>query len=302
MRSTLPCLLLLVLAVSVHGQTQRLYLDSNLNRVTDSTKAATKVVLRKYVDDTTLWAASQYTMDNRLIVEGVYKDRGLTVPNGPFKYYYNDANSHYLHHSGYFFNGVKYGEWIDYYPDGKKMKLATLRGDQLNGPYELYNGKDTIPAVKGQYLKGKKNGEWTSATGTDIYQDGVKVRSIPNEAYATSQAMLEHKRDSLQQSEHFVHAVQPEQFASYMSKKLSSYFSSHDRIDGTTSIVILFTVNEKGQPTNGRAWGQVDSELQKRIAKAIDMASPWVPAQKNGKPVPEMIHYTFIENNTLKLH
>jgi antitoxin component YwqK of YwqJK toxin-antitoxin module len=295
MKPVTPFLILLFIACCAHAQSTRIYLDRNLQSVTDTNEAVTQVILSKYAEDTTLWVASQYTMSRHLIVEGVYKDRELTVPNGPFKYYVNADGRDYLAHSGYFFNGVKYGEWIDYYQSGKKMKVVTVRGNEANGLYEIFTEKDTVPVIKGYYVKGKKDGEWTSPAGTDTYKDGVKIKSIPNKERERQMAMLEHVKDSLTNPSHMVPAIQPAEFAKYMEQKIGSYFRSHDRRDASTSIVIEFIVDEKGKLSNGKGLGKLDEEIQRRIVSAIDMASPWVPATLNGKPIKQKVHYMFTE-------
>jgi antitoxin component YwqK of YwqJK toxin-antitoxin module len=299
MKPILPCLLFILCAMSVRAQTTRIYLDYNLNPVTDSTKATSRIMLSKYADDTTLWAVSQYTMDNHLLIEGVYKDRDLAVPSGPFKYYYNNGNYHSLHHSGSFFNGVKYGQWIDYFVDGQKMKVVTLRGNVMDGLYEEYSDNDTIPMLKGQYVKGKREGEWTTDTGIDTYKDDKLVRTTTSRKSRQQSALLQRALDSLKNRDHIVNAIQPAEFASYMSGKLSSWFHSHDRLNGTTSILITFTVDETGKLLNGAASGVFDEEFEQRVAKAIEMASPWVPAKSNGKPIKQLVHYTFVETKNI---
>ncbi len=96
----------------VKGQTT-IYVDDQLNQVTDSTKANSKLALKKYTDDTALWAVSQYTLSNKLLAQGVFKDREMTIPHGDFKYYYLHDTTYYLKRSGGFFNGAKFGEWIE---------------------------------------------------------------------------------------------------------------------------------------------------------------------------------------------
>ena len=64
---------------SVKAQTTIL-VDDQLNQVTDPTKANSKLILKKDNEDTSLWAVSQYTFSNKLIAQGVYKDREMTIP------------------------------------------------------------------------------------------------------------------------------------------------------------------------------------------------------------------------------
>jgi antitoxin component YwqK of YwqJK toxin-antitoxin module len=295
-----PTFLLLVtvgIATCAHAQTKRLYFDNNLNAVTDSTKAASKVILSKYADDTSLWAASQYTMDNRLTVEGVYKDQNLTIPHGPFKYYLNIGGKNILAHSGSFFNGVKYGEWIDYYADGKKMRLTTMRGEEMNGPFAYYNDRDTTPSMKGQYVKGKKNGPWISAGKTDIFKDGIITETIPNKEYEKRNAMIVDAAQRLRRQEHITAAIEPIDFGKYMQQRLSSYFKPYFEKSAGTAIIIMFTVNEQGKLSNGKSLTRVSDDVQLQVAHAIDNAPYWAPAQANGKPVSQNVNYTFIYDN-----
>lgn len=113
MKRLLLCLFGFILISNlVKGQTT-IYVDDQLNQVTDSTKANSKLALKKYTDDTALWAVSQYTLSNKLLAQGVFKDREMTIPHGDFKYYYLHDTTYYLKRSGGFFNGAKFGEWIE---------------------------------------------------------------------------------------------------------------------------------------------------------------------------------------------
>ncbi|MBS1526240.1 MAG: hypothetical protein JST19_11355 [Bacteroidetes bacterium] len=260
--------------------------------------AATKVILSKFTEDTTLWKASQFDMINhQLMVEGVYKDPEMTIPNGPFKYYFNGAGQHTLMHSGYFVNGARYGEWIDYYSDGRRMKLQTFRNNELNGPFLVYGVHDTVPAIKGNYLKGKKYGEWVSASKTDIYEDDVLKESIPNKDYEKEKARLLEASEKFRRQAHMVDAIEPVNFATYMQQKLSVYFSPYVDKRAGTAIIIVFTVTDQGKLINGRSLTRVSDAVQERVARAIDEAPWWTPAQANGKAVSQKITYTFNLDN-----
>ena len=293
MKPLLSLFCLVFCVYTSHAQKTVIYYDANLTPVTDSALAASKVILSKYADDTTLWAATQYTIAGQLMVEGVYKDRELATPDGQFKYYYNDAYNHYLKRSGVFFNGMKNGQWIEYLGNGKIMQLITYRGNVLNGLYEQYNGADSIPTVKGNYLNGKKNGEWITGDDITIYDEGIVMKSSTNYAYRKKEAKWHNLRDSIAASRHLINAVQPPNFEEYMWQKLSAYFNTHGNWDSSTSIAIQFMIDEKGKLSGGKALAEVDSELQERIAKVIDMASAWAPATENGKPVKQRFTYTF---------
>jgi len=296
MKPTLTLLIAIVMALPVCAQAQRIYFDVNMNPVTDSTKAASKVLLGKYSEDTTLWSAKQYTMDNKLMVDGVYKDRALNVPNGPFKYYFNNGDSHYLAHSGTFFNGAKFGEWIDYYADGKRMKLTTMRAGQMNGPFAYYNDRDTTPTVTGQYLQGKKTGEWVYASRTDVYKDDVVVQSTPNKEYEKQNAMIIAAAQKKRRSQ-MTSATAPPDFGQYMQRRLASYFKPYMETQAGTAIILTFTVTEQGKLINGKSLTKVNDNVQEQVARAIETAPYWTPAENDGKPVAQKINYTFVLDN-----
>lgn len=291
-------LITMALALPVCAQTQRIFVDANMRQVTDSTRAAAKVILGKYADDTTLWAAAQYTMDGKLAVEGVYKDKQLRVPDGPFKYYNTSAyGERYLAQSGSFFNGAKFGEWIDYYADGRKKKLQTFRNNVLNGPYAVYNPLDTTTTLKGNYLKGKRNGEWVAGWGTEIYDDDVLVKTIPGKAYLQQKAMLDNAAENLRRQQHMTNAIEPVDFSKFLSQRLANYFKPYFERNAGTAIVITFTITEQGKLTNGRTATNVSDDIQKQVARAIDAAPYWTPAQMNGKPISQRMTYTLTFDN-----
>ncbi|HEY4326571.1 MAG TPA: hypothetical protein VGN20_21480, partial [Mucilaginibacter sp.] len=262
MKYLLPYLVFFITAASsVQAQTT-IYLDDNLGPVADSTKAGSKVIIKRYADDTTLWAISQYSLKNKLLVQGVYKDREMQIPHGDFKYYYLRDTTYYLEKSGGFFNGAKFGEWIEYYPDGKKMMVANYRNNILNGPYEVYNKWATDPVTKGSYLKGIKDGVWIMPGGvTKTYKDGVVIET-------TGEEDPEEARQRVKKSQNFKDARQPSSFDHYVQEKFGFYFNSLQPSNAIRRLVVEFTVDEHGRLSYKSARADLSNNF---INKIIDL-------------------------------
>ncbi|CAN5331397.1 hypothetical protein BH09BAC6_BH09BAC6_14800 [soil metagenome] len=232
------------------------------------------------------------------MVEGVYKDKGLAVPHGPFKYYDNTGQTPYLKTTGYFFNGQKFATWTDYSPNGNKRLISTYRGNVLNGPYVMYALADTLPVVTGQYLKGQKDGEWVYRNVIDTYRNGEKIASVPNEAFERQRQRNWQAADRIKAAGYANAAKEPAEFIPYMRKKLDFLFRGTGG-PGMVSLVIQFTVNTDGKLTDGIIIGKDNMRYSKRIAEAIDGAPNWKPAQRAGTPVMQKVTYTFTEDRAV---
>lgn len=254
------------------------------------------MLFTKNAEDTTLWSVSQFTMNDVLMMQGVYKDKNLTAPHGEFKFYNFKGTNHSLVSSGYYFNGIKYGPWIEYYPDGHKRTVKTLRNDQLNGPYEVYGDHDSIPSIKGQYIKGQKDGEWITPLYTEVYKDGIRLSYTPKKSHEEIMLDLKKAQDSLKAARHFIDAKASKEFVSYMRKKLGFYFLAHKFEAGVTSIDIIFTVGEDGKLSDGELQTNDSYRYENRVNDIIKDTPAWQPATLNGKPVTQRITYTFSED------
>lgn len=273
---------------SVKAQTT-IYLDDQLSQVSDVTKASSKIILKKYTEDTALWAVSQYSLNDKLLAQGVYKDREMTIPNGDFKYYYLHDTTYYLKRSGGFFNGAKFGEWIEYYPNGRKMTVENYRNNKLNGPYERYNLNDTVPAVKGLYNKGIRDGVWLMSQGERlVYKDGVIIEK-------TGQKDPEEADRIRKERQGFKDAQQSAEFEAYVQQSFKFYFSGLPPSNGIRTLVVEFIVDEQGKLSFENVSTNLNDNIIKRIVKIIAQAPRWKPATSNGKPVSENIHYTITE-------
>ena len=86
--------------------------------------------------------------------------------DGEWKYYYNDSNDKTVKKVGVYRSGLKQGQWITYYRDGRIMKKESFRNDELNGAVFVYT-PEGIPLSEVWYRNGKKHGVYR-----EYYPDG----------------------------------------------------------------------------------------------------------------------------------
>ncbi|HVS94346.1 MAG TPA: hypothetical protein VHE59_20050 [Mucilaginibacter sp.] len=122
--------------------------------------------------------------------------------------------------------------------------------------------------------------------------------SIPNKEYEKRNTMIIDAARKARRKLHMIDAIEPANFGSYMQQKLASYFRPYVSKSAGTAIIIVFTVNEQGKLSNGRSLTNVSNVVQEQVARAIDDAPYWTPAEANGKPVSQNINYTFVLDNT----
>src|SRR5437588_10807781 len=259
MKRTLLLIVFTPIIYCARAQSTRIFLNQYFDAVDDSVLASYKVILTKWPGDTSLWAVSRYTMKNQLVVEGIYKDRAMTIPNGDFKYYYNQDSVHYLTESGGYFNGAKFGAWIKYFPDGKKKTLVTYRDNILNGACETYSDYSPDPLTMGQYVNGKKDGKWIFPSITDTYKDDVEIAFEHNTSFDREIARRRRAEQKRKKELHFIDAREAYDFVEYMRPQLKAYFAKWPPSNSIKEITISFTVNEDGKLSNDELLEEADN-------------------------------------------
>ena len=110
-------------------------------------------------------------VDEKLVSEEHYKD-GLL--DGESITYYPDKEKPFeiINYK----NGVKYGKWIKYFPNGNMMTETTYKDGKLEGPFVNYDPDGKL-IVKGQYKDGEMDGVWLyyDETGT-LYRKEVYIK------------------------------------------------------------------------------------------------------------------------------
>jgi hypothetical protein len=137
-----------------------------------------------------------------------------------------------------------------------------------------------------------------SASKTDVYKDDVIVETIPNKEYEKQNALIIKAAEKLRRQSHRTNAAEPAGFGEFMQQRLASYFRPYINLSAGTAIIITFTVTEDGKPTNGKSLTSVSDDVQRQVARAIDVAPYWTPAESNGRPISQNITYTFVLDNS----
>ncbi|MEK0443017.1 MAG: hypothetical protein RL403_1995, partial [Bacteroidota bacterium] len=133
--------------------------------------------------------AVRYSSDSSIVGTGLVEKN---LPNGLWKFYTAKTNT--LVTEGTFKNGLRDGQWASYHANGKQKELADYREGKLFGParffdangflvkemifqdsilvgkYSEYFGSEAVDyysdpsqlKVEGNYLAGKKEGQWLS--------------------------------------------------------------------------------------------------------------------------------------------
>ena len=101
----------------------------------------------------------------RILVTKVSK--GLI--DGKYEEYYANGNTFM---SGRYEDGKKEGEWKTYTEEGYLWKKHTYKNGQLNGKFVNYYTKTGVEETVGNYVNGKKSGNWNS-----YYSSGRKKLS-----------------------------------------------------------------------------------------------------------------------------
>jgi len=159
------------------------------------------------------------------------------------------------------------------------------------------NPLDSTPNLKGNYLKGKRTGEWVAGWGTEVYDDDVLVKTIPSKAYLRQTAIMNEAADKVRREANITNAIEPIDFGKFLQQRLASYFKPYFDKNAATEIIIAFTITEQGKLTNGRSVTKVSDSVQEQVARAINAAPYWAPAQRNGKPITQQMTYTLVFDN-----
>ena len=153
-------------------------------------------------------AVKDYTIDNTIIMEGLYSTDGFR--EGDFKFYYPDGK---LRLSAKYKKNIATGEWYWYYANGKEQAIIYFPQDPQDfrfikyateeGTITLENGSGNFTwhtdnfesligdnIVSGSFTSGKRSGDWNfvssvrpwdnSISFTEHYDDGKFMRRINN--------------------------------------------------------------------------------------------------------------------------
>ncbi len=277
---------LLILAVSAFGQASKIYITSDNKYSYDAVNAVSYILVSKTPDS--LYFVRQFNMKDSIELEATYVDNQLSVQHGEYKLYrwekqvrttkfdYNTKKldtlivqgKNYLSTKGYYINGIKEGEWIDYYRDGCRQKLNTFHAGKLNGSFKMYGPGNTI-SIEGGYLNDKLNGIWYNfsfkgdTSGIDYYSDGVLKKHI---SYLSDKKF----------KSHFKLGMPSYDLSYYINKKISK--EDRDTIYKNYYGKYTFTLTKEGKLTNAIIERVNNLKVDTDIIEIFLAGSLWKPA------------------------
>ena len=190
------CLCAFIVATTLFAEAQEsatLYYSSQWELTTKDSAQYYRICKIELGTSVFVGEVRDFTMNGQLLMEGFYKNG---TKNGEFTSYYTTGQ---IESRGKFVDDFRSGIWMYYYPNGKLLRRVeffnTLPNEFVvaesydpegnpviqNGTgewvyeYEWYRIPSKL-VVKGQFLKGKKEGEWTCGlvNGIPLYREIFK--------------------------------------------------------------------------------------------------------------------------------
>lgn len=259
-------LLILIPFLSV-AQTTKTYLT--LNGVpTSNTSIASSYVIVQKLDADSAYIAKQYSMHDTLMSVGYYKDDHLTVPNGKFTYYSKmrvsingkDSIINFVRQTGFYSNGQKTGQWVNYASKGVKVSVSTYEYDHLNGAYTNYD------LTKGGWTTGNMINDKNVGSSYMFNADSLIIREIQfkDGVFVNS---IEHLQD----------AEPKYDFYSYLEKKLKPYKA----ILLTSAPLVRYTITKDGAIVDPVVINGINHEIDSALVAALKTAPLFSPAKYN---------------------
>lgn len=186
-------LALMYTSLSAFSQVKTVYYDEEEDHViADSTQAASYAIYGKLTGDS-VFTFKKYDADGYVMVTGAFKDDSLQVPHGKFVYYdwvdqittlgntlpVADGKDRYILLTGNYKDGKREGRWLTFYPNGSLKSVVTFVDNVLNGESKSFDTKGRLQ-TSGNFLSGKKTGEWISSGGRkiELYEDGKLLSTV----------------------------------------------------------------------------------------------------------------------------
>ncbi|MCC8425912.1 hypothetical protein [Mucilaginibacter sp. UR6-11] len=280
MKSVLFTIIMLLYSFLGYTQISKMYLNNKAENV--APEKATSYILIEKVGDSA-YVAQQNDMTNKILLKGSYKDEMLTIPHGKFFYYnkwihypniYDKQHADtttYLEYAGFFLNGVKVGTWIDYDKNGKKVFMYTFVNNKVKGPFQAYNSSGQL-IQKGNLDDNKKEGDW------ETYEPGMNKPSY-------TEVYLQDKL--IKKSIHFVKAVPPRNFESYLKKALKKH------MDSLNNVTVLLSINKEGKIDSVTVNKVLNAAISKAVINAFLNAPLFSPGLYDGQPVKQTSYFSF---------
>ncbi|MBD1365823.1 energy transducer TonB [Mucilaginibacter sp. ZT4R22] len=233
-------------------------------------------------------------MRNVLMFKGTFLDEELTVPHGKASYYKLAVNQRQVsehqsamdttlqvYRTGYYLNGKKEGNWVEYFLNGNMQMIRSFVADTLDGPYKEFDFSGRL-FRQGNYLKGDREGDWY------LYYTDSTVQVCTRFRKNRFIDMTEYSREDL------MHGAYPNfNFSRYILKSLKNL--GLPPITG--NVIVAFTITEDGTLNDPKLEVGVNPILDKAIIDAISKSPKWVSARKKKVPVSQTSSFVFSYRN-----
>jgi TonB family protein len=291
------------------------YLDSNLSITTKINASFIGIALKS--DDH--WLLYALYSDTTPVIKAFYKDKKLTVKDGPYTIYYPNKNKimegYYLNNklnatwkfyyengqlkdSGAFKDNQMIGEWMSWYPNGQIMIKAnyttvpeestgTIYSNEAvpiafkNGPFSSWYADGNLEA-SGSFVNNTIDGEWK------WYHDNGKPSTI--EIYKNGKINSLTCFDSTGKNAGDYCSIQkPAVLKKYGNYKEFIYQNLawpeeaiKKKIEGT--VKVRFTVNKEGKLEKLEVEGEQEI-LKKAVMELFKSMPEWYPAISHNRPI-----------------
>ena len=271
MKKTLTIIFFTCFIITANAQNHKAFLDKKGAQI-DSANATSYIIYGKFSD--TSWVMKLYSMNNAIVQMGTYKDQNLSISNGKFIYYKDFSKDKKKGNTivdtltrvlteGYFVNNIKTGPWVvyEYFPNGNIQFVKTYQNNVLNGEYKSYNYDFNTILIKGNYIDGKKEGEW------DTYDTHGNIILIEN--YNAGAVVQRNSTNSVIQG-----AVPPDGFNNAIIDNIKSLIN--DSLNG--SVVFEVTITTEGKLINPHLFmGGISHKIDKQLLDVITASPVWHP-------------------------
>lgn len=279
MKKYIYLLAFLMISHQLFAQTKKVYVTKSGSYTANSDKAVSYLLVQQLNGDSA-YMARQYNMNNTLMVKGTYKDAALTIPNGKFAYYTADEASSYLSTVGYYINGKRTGNWIEFAPNGQATLEYSYENNVLNGPYKTH---DVTSGIRGEgtMVSGKLAGDF---------------KWYNNDGLLVADALLESGK-IVKKTAYMKDAKERMNLYAYVEQKLKKYSS----VLYDSQFTVKYDIDKDGKITNPQIVSGYTPEINAAILSALSNLNAYRPATYNNAAIDQKASETFSIYNTMSM-
>jgi TonB family protein len=299
MKKTLLFLLLFFAAslTFAQGDTATIFTDIDFNIVD---KAKADLMLKSYKMDNSGYIYEKYNSNKVLLLRETYSDNNLQIKHGAYGEYRNGK----LIYKGAYSKGNREGIFMSYDTLGRVLETKTFLRDSATGPNLSYwsNGNKR---EEGNYLNNTRVGLWVKyykngnvaikETFSDKKIDLLEIEKLKKKDRRAAFQKLRYL-DSLfldingqptTREKIGTEAIYPggiEKFYEFIAKSVKYPHQARDKgLQGT--VVLSFTINEKGEIEDLRVESAAYPILVKEALRVVRLTKNWTPATLAGEKI-----------------